>query len=168
MAVIDGEAAMTYTLNDYYTSDIGSYTRGAVSYVLPELPEGRHSLMFRAWDMMNNSSTATIEFEVVKGLTPQLFHAQAHTSQGSTTFVLSHDRPENEVEVIIEVFDFSGRTLWIHREQVVSEEGRYSCTWNNSTSAGRPLDAGVYLYRATVSSLTGQSSSQAQKIVLKR
>ena len=168
MAVIDGEAAMTYTLNDYYTSDIGSYTRGAVSYVLPELPEGRHSLMFRAWDMMNNSSTATIEFEVVKGLTPQLFHAQAHTSQGTTTFVLSHDRPENEVEVIIEVFDFSGRTLWIHREQVVSEEGRYSCTWNNSTSAGRPLDAGVYLYRATVSSLTGQSSSQAQKIVLKR
>ena len=169
-AIIDGKAAMTYNLNEYYMSDIGEYCRGTVSYLLPELSEGRHTLMFRAWDMMNNSSVATMEFEVVKGLAPNLLHVQAMTrsEKGETTFMLVHDRPENEVEVSIEVFDFSGRILWSHGERVSSLDNIYSCTWNQCSSSGQPLDTGVYLYRVTVSSSLGQSSSKAKKMILKR
>lgn len=169
-AIIDGEASMTYSLNDYYMSDAGGYTRGAVSYVLPELPEGRHTLMFRAWDMMNNSSTATIEFEVVKGLAPDIFHVQALSNlvQGTTTFMFTHDRPENEVVVTFEVFDFSGRVLWSHSEQIAPLDNTYSYTWSQCSSSGQPLGTGVYLYRVIVSSPAGKSTGKAQKMLIRR
>ena len=168
IAIVDGEASMTYSLNDYYISDIGGYTQGVVSYVLPELTEGTHTLMFRAWDMMNNSSTATIEFEVVKGLAPDILQVQAMSQSGQTTFMLAHDRPENEVVVTLEVFDFSGRILWSHSEQVTSFDNTYSYTWSQCSSSGQPLGTGVYLYRAVVSSTAGKSSSKAQKILIRR
>ena len=167
-AIIDGEAATTYNLDEYYMTEIGAYTKGSISYVLPELSEGKHTLMLRAWDMMNNSSIETIEFEVVKGLTPNILHVQALPDilQGNTTFVLTHDRPENEMQVTIEVFDFSGRILWKHSEEVVTAENSYSYTWNLCSSSGQPLAEGVYLYRVVVSSPEGQSASKAQKMVI--
>lgn len=170
MAVIDGEASMTYNLNEYYMSAIGDYTRGTISYVLPELAEGMHSLMFRGWDMMNNSSTMTIEFEVVKGLRPNLGEVVAipSPSRDHITFMFTHDRPESEVEVTIEVFDFSGRILWNHSEWVTSSDNAYSYTWGLGSASWKPLDTGVYLYRVVVSSPTGQSASKAQKIVIAR
>lgn len=167
-AIIDGQASMTYNLNEYYLSDIGGYTSGTVSYVLPELAEGEHTLMFRAWDMMNNSSTATIEFEVVKGLAPDILQVQAMSQSGQTTFMLTHDRPENEVTVTFEVFDFSGRILWSHSEQVASQDNSYAYTWSQCSSSGQPLGTGVYLYRVVVSSPSGQSSGKAQKILIRR
>ena len=166
--IVDGQASMTYNLNEYYLSDIGGYTLGTVSYVLPELPEGKHTLMFRAWDMMNNSSTSTIEFEVVKGLAPDILHVRAIPGVGNMTFDVTHDRPENDLEVAIEVFDFSGRILWSHSEQVAALDSNYSYTWNLSCASGKPLDTGVYLYRVIVSSPVGQSTSKAQKIVIRR
>ena len=169
-AVIDGKASMNYNLNEYYRSDIGVYTQGTVSYLLPELSEGRHTLMFRAWDMMNNSSVETIEFEVVKGLAPSVFYVQAlpDLQQGTTTFVVAHDRPENEVEVSIEVLDVSGRILWSYSEQVVSSSNVIAYSWNQCSASGQPLGEGVYLYRVVVASLSGSSASKAQKMVIIR
>ena len=168
MAIIDGEASMTYDLSEYYISDIGGYTRGTASYLLPELPEGRHTLKFRAWDMLNNSSTTTIDFEVVKGLAPDILHVQARSVPGQTTFTFTHDRPENEVVVTIEVFDLSGRILWTHSEQAISIDNTYTYTWSQSSASGQPIATGTYLYRAIVSSPTGQSASKAQKMLIKR
>lgn len=170
VAIIDGEASMTYSLNEYYVSDAGGYTKGTVSYLLPELPEGVHTLMLRAWDMMNNSSTVTIEFEVVKGLSPHVSNVTAIPipAQDYTTFVFTHDRPENEVMVTLEVFDFSGRILWSHSELAVSTDNTYSYTWDLCGSSGQPIGSGVYLYRVTMSSPSGKSQSKAQKILIRR
>ena len=167
-AIIDGQASMTYNLNEYYMSDIGGYSQGTVTYMLPELPEGMHTLTFRAWDMMNNSSTATLAFEVVKGLRPDLLHVQAVASPEGTTFVLAHDRPESEVDVCIEVFDFSGRSLWMHSASSVSSSGTYSFTWNHRLPSGQLVGTGVYLYRVVVSSPAGASTVTTQKVVIKR
>ena len=170
VAIVDGNASMTYVLNEYYESDLGDYTRGSVSYSLPELAEGAHSLMFRAWDMMNNATTVIIDFEVVKGLRPRILevsttHSPAHEQ---TTFVLAHDRPETEVTVGIEVFDFSGRMLWMHKEEVITPDNTYSLDWGLCASSGQPLATGVYLYRATVTSASGKSTSRTHKLTILR
>ena len=170
VAIIDGKASMTYTLNDYYTSELGDYTRGTVSYLLPELEEGIHSLLFRAWDMMNNATTVTVDFEVVKGLRPRILDVMTTHSPARehTTFVLTHDRPETEVTVKIEVYDFSGRILWNHSEQVATPDNSYSVGWNLCAASGQPLGTGVYLYRATVTSASGTSTSRVRKLTILR
>ena len=170
VAIVDGKASMTYTLNDYYTSELGDYTRGTVSYLLPELEEGMHSLQFRAWDMMNNATMVTIDFEVVKGLRPRILDVMTTHSPARehTTFVLTHDRPETEVTVKIEVYDFSGRILWNHSEQVATPDNSYSVGWNLCAASGQPLGTGVYLYRATVTSASGTSTSRVRKLTILR
>ena len=170
MAIIDGEATLTYNLNDYYTSQLGDYTRGTITYTFPELSEGMHTLMFRAWDMMNNATTTTIDFEVVKGLRPRILDVTTTHSPAreQTTFVLTHDRPETEVTVKIEVFDFSGRTLWALTEEANTPDNYYTADWNLCTSAGQPLASGIYLYRVTVTSASGKSTSRAHKLMILR
>ena len=169
-AIIDGKASMTYNLDEYYVSDVGGYARGSLSYALPELPEGKHQLMFRAWDMMNNSSTVTIDFEVVKGLAPEILHiyATSNPARDYTTFMVTHDRPESDMVMTIEVFDFSGRILWTHSAEELPLTSTYSYTWDLRTSSGQPLETGMYLYRVIASSPMGQSSSKAQKLMIKR
>jgi hypothetical protein len=161
---------MTYNLDEYYVSDIGGYTRGSLSYALPEIPEGKHQLMFRAWDMMNNSSTVTVDFEVVKGLAPEILHIYAtpNPARDYTTFMVTHDRPESDMVMTIEVFDFSGRILWTHSEEEFPLTSTYSYTWDLRSSSGQPLETGMYLYRVIASSPMGQSSSKAQKLMIKR
>jgi hypothetical protein len=88
--------------------------------------------------------------------------------QGTTTFVIAHDRPENEVEMTVEVFDMSGRILWQHSEQVVSSGNTYSYCWNQCSASGQPLGEGVYLYRVVVTSPSGTSAGKAQKMVVIR
>ena len=170
IAIIDGKASMTYNLNDYYISDLGDYTHGTISYMLPELDEGMHTLMFRAWDMMNNSSIATVDFEVVKGLRPRILEASTthNPARQHTTFVLVHDRPETEVTISVEVFDFSGRTLWLHTEQASTPDNSYSTDWNLCASSGQPLSSGIYLYRVTVTSASGKSTSRTHKLTILR
>ena len=170
VAVIDGKASMTYTLNDYYTSELGDYTRGTVSYLLPELDEGMHTLMFRAWDMMNNATTVTVDFEVVKGLRPRILDVTTTHSPARerTTFMLTHDRPESEVQITVEVFDFSGRILWTHHERTVTPDNSYTVDWGLCTASGQPLASGVYLYRATVTSTSGKSVSRVRKLTILR
>lgn len=170
MAIIDGEAALTYNLNDYYTSELGDYTRGTISYLFPELSEGMHTLTLRAWDMMNNATTMTIDFKVVKGLRPRILDVTTTHSPARehTTFVLTHDRPETEVTVKIEVFDFSGRTLWVLTEQATTPDNYYTADWGLCTSTGQPLASGIYLYRVTVTSASGKSTSRAHKLTILR
>ena len=94
VAIIDGSASQTYKLNNYYVSDFGNYTRGSLSFTVPSLAAGHHTLLLRAWDMLNNSSAVTIEFEVVLGLTYN-----------------------------IDLFDMQGRQVWSSSEPMTANVG---------------------------------------------
>jgi len=168
VAVIDGSAALTYKLNNYYASDFGDYTRGTLAYSIPTLSEGSHTLMLRAWDMMNNSSTVNVDFEVVNGYTPSLTDVTVteNPARTTTTFVVTHDRPESIVTFRLEVFDFSGRILWSNEETTATSSNLYTYAWDLCNASGVPLTTGVYLYRVTATSTTGSSTSQSRKLVI--
>lgn len=165
---IDGSAVLTYNLNDYYTPTAGDYTRGMVHFSVPDLAEGKHTLSFRAWDLLNNSSTKTLDFEVVRGLRPNLFSVICTQSPAreNTTFVLSHNRPGSTLAVRMSVYDFSGRELWTHLEQGISEGQTYYVEWNLCSNGGQRLAPGVYLYRASIVSDGSRESTKAQKIII--
>ncbi len=167
---IDGDPATTYVLNNNYVSDFGDYRKGQLAYVIPSLPDGKHSLTFRAWDVMNNSSAVTIDFNVDGSLSPDLINLTCteNPAREQTTFVMRYDRPGAECGFVLEVFDFAGRKLWTHTERGAAEDGIYRVNWNLTTSAGMPLSTGVYLYRATVSAEGGKAVSGTNKIIVLR
>ncbi len=165
---IDGNAHLTYTLNDYFHSVAGDYTRGTVRFSLPELPEGRHTLSFRAWDLHNNSSLRSLDFEVVRGLRPELFSLSCTHSPAreNTTFVLSHNRPGSILSVRLSVYDVSGREQWTHLENSLSEgETRY-VDWDLCGNEGQRLAPGVYLYSAAIRSEESRESVKSRKLII--
>ena len=168
--VIDGDMTKTYNLNDYFTYDFGTYTSGSTYYSIPELAPGKHQLTFRAWDIQNNSSTTTLNFNVVSGLRPSLFDigVTENPAKTSTTFIVSHDRRESNMDVVIELFDTSGRQLWRHAESGIPTSDTYTVTWNLSVDGGRPLGTGVYLYRVKVASEGSSYTSKAKKLIVVR
>ena len=166
--IIDGERAKTYVLNDNFQFDFGSYTTGTTFYQLPELEPGQHTLLFRAWDVLNNSSTAQLTFNVVRGLEPTLFSVNCtqNPARDATTFIISHDRTGSTVDVTLDVFDTSGRQLWHHRESGVSTDSTYTLPWDLTVDGGQRLQTGVYLYRVSVASDGSKNVSKAKKLIV--
>lgn len=166
--IIDGDMAKTYTLNDNFVYDFGTYTSGTTYYQIPELSAGKHTLKFRAWDILNNSSTVSLDFNVVRGLTPKLFNVGVtkNPASTSTTFIINHDRVGTTMDINIDVFDASGRLLWTRHESGVSTDGAYTSTWNLCTDNGQQLQTGVYLYRVRVACEGSSQASKANKLVV--
>jgi len=165
--IIDGNMTKTYNLNSYFAYDFGDYRSGRVSFSIPELSEGQHQLLFRAWDVQNNSSTTELSFEVVKD-EPGSISIDCSRSAGSNnaTFIITHDRVGTQLDVQLDLYDTSGRQLWRHRESGVASGHVYTMDWDLSISGGRPLMTGVYIYRITVSSDGGSEVSQAKKMII--
>ena len=111
LLTIDQDPTQTYILNDYFQANSNSYTRGVVKYKLPVMVNGKHTLTFRVWDLLNNSTTKTSEFEVVKGLIPEIFTVYNYPNpvKTSTSIIVKHDRPETILNTLVDIFDISGR-----------------------------------------------------------
>ena len=166
--IVDGELARTYVLNDYFQYDFGDYRSGSLSFSLPELAIGQHSLQFRAWDALNNSTIAELQFQVVRGLEPTLFSVDCtkNPARTNTTFVIGHDRAGSQVDVVLEIFDASGRQLWRHSETGIAADQTYTIDWDLTTGGGHRLQTGVYFYRILLSSDGSTQASKAKKIVI--
>lgn len=168
--IIDGNPATTYTLNDYFTGEFGDYTRGHVAFSIPALSAGEHTLVFRAWDLLNNPNSVTLHFVVDPGLPLSIVQLAATKNPASsqTQFLLTYDRPGSVCEFTVEVFDFSGRLLWSHTESGSNDTGFYAIPWNLTTGSGFPLGSGIYLYRARVTCDESSEATAAQKLIINR
>lgn len=166
--VVDGDMSMTYSLNNYFQYDFGDYRSGSVGFSLPELSEGEHRLLFRAWDVLNNPSTAELTFKVVRGLKPHQFSVECTKNPATdyTSFIINHDRIGSEMDVVLEVFDTSGRMLYRHSESGVSTDQTYTLNWDLTVEGGSRLRTGVYLYRVLISSDGSKQVSQAKKLII--
>ncbi len=162
----------TYNLNTYFESTSEIFGEGQVRFAIPPeyaLPAGDYSLTFKVWDLLNNSSTDSLNFTVVEGLKPQLFDvlAAGNPAKVSTTFLLSHDRPDQIIDVTIRVYDMMGRICWTHTESGSSDWMKYyGVEWNLCMDNGARLNPGVYVYRAEVSSGSSKEATKAKKIII--
>ena len=165
---IDGQMEYTFNLNNNFQFDFGSYTSGTTFYSIPELTPGRHSLTFRVWDILNNPSTATLDFQVVKALKPILFSVDCTNNPAytHTTFIITHDRTGSPIDIELDVFDLSGRLLWKHKENGVSTASAYTVDWDLTIGGGQKLQTGVYVYRVMISNEGSKQASKAKKLIV--
>ena len=166
--IIDGNVATTYELNDYCQFDFGSYTRGKVGYSIPKLSYGAHKLQFRAWDVLNNSTTKELDFNVVQGLEPLFMDVTCSPNPAKTytVFRIIHDRIDCEMNVKLEMYDISGRHVWTHEEKGVSSDNTYTVNWNLAIDGGARLGTGLYLFRVSISSEGSSYTSKTKKLII--
>jgi len=163
LLTIDNDSKQSYVLNEFFQSKLNSYTEGTVKYNLSELSNGLHSLTLRAWNLLNFSSTKSIEFVVVKGLTPDIFTVYNYPNpvKTDTRIVVSHDRPETILKTTVEIFDLSGRKIWSF-----SQPNADDISWNLTASDGRKIKAGIYLYRVNIKTVDSDICSKSNKMVV--
>ncbi len=168
LLTIDNDPSTTYTLNDYYQAEFGDYTQGSLAFPIPALSDGPHTLQFRAWDVLNNTSMQTLDFVVDGSLRPNLVsvYASQNPAITHTNFLITHDRPGSELDVHLEVFDFSGQRMYSYQETSVSATGVTVIPWNLTTNSGGRLGAGIYLYRVTMSCNGSKEVSKSQKLII--
>lgn len=162
MLIIDDDPKLTYSLNDYFTATNGSYQAGRVSYLMETLANGQHSLLFRAWDMLNNSTTQTLNFVVEAGLDPSIYSITTYPNPveqtGTLNLVVNYDQPDALISTEIYLYNLSGQLVWSH-------------TQNNPDQVQIPMaqvgiQPGIYLYNVKIKSATSRYSTSAGKIIV--
>ena len=153
-AIIDGNAKYTYNLNSVFKPVVGDFTRGTIMFPLDRLEEGEHTLMVRAWDFYNNSSTTTITFVVEPDMAPEISSIEINPSPVvagcEIKFHIYHNRPQSEIDVTVEIYNIHGQLLWRKAEKSVADGLVHTCSWNGSGQAGQPLPTGVYVARISM------------------
>lgn len=139
---------------EYFTPYSDGTPGGTIAYPLEGLATGAHTLRLRVWDTAPNSAEASIDFFVAKEILPKIYDVYTDCNPASTeaNFYVSHDRPDRDLTVTIEVFDMMGRRLWQATQQGRSDMFlSQPITWDLTDYGGHRVGRGIYLYRATVS-----------------
>lgn len=170
VAMIDNDEKHTYNLNSAFTSVVGDFRQGTLEFMIGELSAGEHRLVLRAWDLFNNSSTDTIYFNVVPNLAPEFVDIKLSSnplrSGENAFFTITHDRPYNELDITIELYNFQGQKLWQHTERALSDGVVSTVSWNATLQGGQTIPTGVYLYRAKLSSNGSEEQTKTRKIII--
>lgn len=169
MAVIDQESANPIVLNDYYNADLDTYQSGSVRYQLQNLEPGTHSLSFKVWDVNNNSSEATVDFEVQKKEDFELRHVLNYPNPftTSTAFFFEHNQLCSSLEVQVQIFTVSGKLVKTINREVYNECYRSDeITWDGRDDYGDQLARGVYIYRLSVTNPDNEKAEKLEKLVI--
>lgn len=156
-------------VSDYYTPASDGTPSGTVAYPVSELTPGNHTLTFRVWDTSNNFAQSTIEFYVQPGLAPRILdvYTDANPAFDQANFYVRHNRPDATVTVTVEVFDMLGRPVWSNTATGRSDMFVSTpMTWDLTDRAGRRVNRGIYIYRASVTTDGEQHTSESRRLAV--
>lgn len=162
MLIIDDDPKMIYSLNEYFTASNNSYQAGQVSYLMEELANGPHSLTFRAWDLLNNSTTKSLNFIVEVGLDPSIYNVTTYPNpvqqSGVVHLIVNYDQPDELIETEIYLYNTAGQMVYSHKQD------NPDAVSINLPSLG--LNTGVYIYSVKIKSASSKYSTTSGKIIV--
>ena len=162
MLVIDDDPKQTYSINEYFTAANASYRQGQVSYLMEALPNGPHTLSFRAWDLMNNSTTKSLNFIVDADSDPSIYSVMTYPNPvqqaGIMNLVVLYDQPDELLTTELYVYNLNGQILWT-RTQNNPDRIQLNLAEMN-------LQPGVYVYSVKIKSATSKYSTCSGKIIV--
>ena len=161
-------------MNSYYLADIGKPRQGLVRYPLADLPAGKYNITFKVWDLHNNSSTASLRFEVRDEKCPSIAEVRMVPNPVGANgggFSLALSDVGKALDLNVKVYDLSGK--------LVSD---IASTYATAPSFIKPADLrfiptdltgkflgnGLYIWRLTAKSAGNCSASQSGKLVINR
>jgi hypothetical protein len=170
VAILDGDTSNPIILNDFYQSELNDFTTGKVTYKLRDLEVGPHMLQLKAWDTYNNSSQTTLNFVVVSDAILNLENVLNYPNPfvNYTEFWFNHNKPNEPLEVQVQVFTVSGKLIKTINQNVQTTGNlSRSIVWNGLDDFGNKIGKGVYVYKLKVSStLNNLVSEKYEKLVI--
>ena len=162
MLIIDNDPKQIYTLNEYFTAANSSYQAGQVSYLMGQLSDGPHNLTFRAWDLLNNSTTKSLNFIVESGLDPSITNVTTYpnpvSEQSIVNVIVDYNQPDELLTTELYLYNMSGQLVWSHTQD------NPDAVSINLGSIG--LNAGIYVYTVKIKSASSRYSTTSGKIIV--
>jgi hypothetical protein len=142
-----------------------------VVYPFTNLSNGSHSIRFKAWDVYNNSSEATLDFVVASadGVELQDLMNFPNPFTDYTTFSFEYNQSAGPVEAEINIYSMQGKLLATLNADL--PQGSYrsrNLTWPGTTNGGQKLGGGTYLFTVTLKNGDGSSAYKSSKLVIVR
>ena len=166
---LDANTSESVVLNDYYEAETDSYTNGTVRYPFKTLSEGTHTMTLKAWDILNNSSEASIDFVVTSSAILAISHVLNYPNPFTTytEFWFEHNQPCCGLEVQIQIFTITGKLAKTINQSVNTSGFRADpIQWDGTDDYGDPLARGVYIYRVRIKNSDGQYAEKSEKLVI--
>ncbi len=170
VAVLDGDESNPIILNDFYQTELDDFKRGKAVYRLRDLSVGPHTLKLKAWDTYNNSSEDILNFVVVSDLNITLDNVLNYPNPfiNYTEFWFNHNKPNEPLEVQIQIFTVSGKLIKTINKQVLTSGNLVrDISWDGLDDFGNKIGKGVYVYKLKVTStISNISSEKYEKLVI--
>ena len=169
IAWLDDDQSGAVSLNSLFRTDLGEHRSGSLTYQLLIPEKGEHTVSLRAWDNLNNPSSATLKFVVETGgkfrLTDLISYP--NPSVEGSAFSAGHNRPDTEIDVTITVFSTSGQALRVLREKVSTAGYRLpDIMWDGCDDSGGRLARGLYIWRADAVTSGGERASSSGRVII--
>jgi hypothetical protein len=166
--LLDGKTSYN-DVSLYYTPSTDGSASGTINYPLEELTAGEHTLRLRVWDVANNSASQTIQFTVANDVAPTIYDVYTDANPASTTanFYISHDRPDAMCTVTVSVYNLLGHLLWQSSATGLSDMfTSIPVTWDLCDTAGRRVNRGIYIYRASITTDGTTYTTKSKKLAV--
>jgi len=167
LATLDGKE--TFVLNNYYEAELNNYQGGSILYPFYNLPNGKHTLSLKVWDVYNNSTTANTDFIVAESVDMAVDELINYPNpfRESTTFSFEHNQVEQPLDITIYIYALDGRLVATLNDIYYAGGFRYkSLVWNRTDNSGNKLNEGMYVYKLLVKNYDGTVISENNKLVI--
>ncbi|KMQ68677.1 hypothetical protein ACM39_05115 [Chryseobacterium sp. FH2] len=186
---LDGQIINTIVLNDFFASGEGNgclnpsladYQKGNVTYPFRNLAIGQHQLTFKVWDINNNSTTTTLNFEVKDEADQHLIINRPLNWPNpftNKTYVQFEHNCDDILDVNVQIYTITGKLVKTLSQPVVAEpflQGfrtpRQAIEWDGRDDFGATVAKGTYIFKIFAKSQNQEkckgSATAVEKMVL--
>ncbi len=168
-AYVDNDRNKSFVLNNYFETELNNFRKGNVVYPLTDLTAGDHSITLKAWDNYNNSSQAELKFVVRTNggfIINNLFN-YPNPFTDATKISAEHNRPDEDLNVRITIYDMSGRAVRIIETSMPSTGYRLQpVIWDGTGYGGSRCGRGIYPYTVTITTSGGETAKASGRMII--
>lgn len=188
--ILDGDIINTTSINDYFSSgdgngcsytDLQDYQKGSVTFPFRNLKPGEHQLVFKVWDINNNSTTSTLNF-VVKDETANKLTVNRLLNWPNPftnkTYVQFEHNCDDILDVNVQIYTITGKIVRTISTSVSAEPSmlqgfrtpRQAIEWDGKDDFGDTVAKGTYIFKIFARSQNQEkcsgSATAVEKMVL--
>ena len=169
-AILDGNTANPYVLNDFYEAQKDDFTKGVIRFPFYNLSEGEHTVTLKVWDVFNNSSESIINFVVAASnrIVIKDFLAYPNPFSTSTQMYFQHNIVNQPFDYVLEIYSIAG--LLVKRIEMLdfnSQGYRVGpITWDGKDNGGNIIRPGMYIVNLRIIDEDGDFSSKSIRLIL--